>query len=306
MIKIKRFISLFVILIAVIAIAFNFDKIYAKIDNFINKTPELIINPGNEYTKNKDYLFIQHTDDYIPHNYQELKNIFYSILDQGWDNFTFYCPDEYIECLNDVTKISNDDTLLSSINNYVHPYNSYSSVKTLYDDTGEVNVFVNHLYSDEDIALNETKINELMNSLLNENMDVYTKLKTIHDYVINNTKYDVERSLNGTSQYNSSKVNGILFEGYGICSGYTDTMAVFLDKLGLDNFKVASDSHIWNVVKFNNEWMHIDLTWDDPVSTSGKDILSHDFFLITTAQLNELEKDTEDHKYDNQYYLYFN
>lgn len=305
MIKIKRVLSFFVIVLVIIAIGFNFDKIYAKIDDYINQKPEIVVKPGNEYTKNRDYLFVKHTDNFEPHNFEDLKNIFYTILDKGWNEFTFYCPDDYTQCLDDITKISNDDTLLSSINNYVHPYNSYSSIKTLYDDTGEINITINHLYTDEEIKNNEMKMDSIMNSILNDNMDIYTKIKTFHDYIINNTKYDLERSLNGDSQYNSAKMNGVLFEGYGICSGYTDTMAVFLNKLGLNNFKIASETHIWNAVMFDNNWLHLDLTWNDPVSASGKDILSHSFFLISDNELKVLEIDTKDHVYDNQYYLYF-
>ena len=38
-------------------------------------------------------------------NYTFSTNI-YSTLNNGWETFTFYCPDEYTECLNDVDKIS--------------------------------------------------------------------------------------------------------------------------------------------------------------------------------------------------------
>mgnify|MGYP001092294894 FL=1 len=136
-------------------------------------------------------------------------------------------------------------------------------------------------------------------------MDRETKIKTIHDYIINNTKYDIDKANNGKSNYDSSRATGVLFEGYGICSGYTDVMAIFLNKIGVDNFKVSSDTHIWNAINYNNNWYHIDATWDDPVSQSGVDSLSHDYFVINTQQLKNLDVNNTDHNFDNKYYLYF-
>ena len=80
-----------------------------------------------------------------------------------------------------------------------------------------------------------------------------------------------------------------LGEGKGICGGYTDAMALFLDKMGITNYKIASENHIWNLVYIDGSWKHLDLTWDDPVSTDGTDYLQHKYFLITTKQLKEAD-----------------
>ena len=44
--------------------------------------------------------------------------------------------------------------------------------------------------------------------------------------------------------------------------------------LSLDNTRVSTNNHIWNVVNINNNWYHIDLTWDDPVTSSKKNIIT--------------------------------
>ncbi len=93
-----------------------------------------------------------------------------------------------------------------------------------------------------------------------------------------------------------------MFEGYAICSGYTDAMALVLDRLGLNNFKVASTTHVWNAVKLNNQWLHLDLTWDDPVSQdTQKDNLLHKFYLINTPTLEEF--DIVDHAFNKSFYI---
>ncbi len=303
MIKLKKFISFFLSIVVAIVIILNSDKIAEKIKTISNLQPEVIIKPGNDYAKSDDFLLVQQTKDYIPYNYDDLLDIFYSLLNQGWNEFTFYCPVEYENCLDDVAKISYNEVLLSDINNYVHPYNSYSSIKTLYDDTGEVTVKVTHLYSDDEIKKIDADINRIIKDYVTDAMSLEEKIKVLHDYIIDNTKYDTNRANDVHSDYDSARILGVLYDNYAICSGYTDIMAVILDKLGVKNFKVASETHIWNVLYYNGEWVHLDLTWDDPVSASGKDILDHSYFLIDDITLEKLDSKIKEHIYDKNVYL---
>ncbi len=79
-------------------------------------------------------------------------------------------------------------------------------------------------------------------------------------------------------------------------------MAIVLDRLDIPNFKVASDTHVWNALYLDNEWLHLDLTWDDPVSEDHSvDNLLHKFFLINTQTLEEF--DISDHTFDKSIYL---
>ena len=126
------------------------------------------------------------------------------------------------------------------------------------------------------------------------------KIKIIHDYIINNTKYDKAKSDNKVKLYNSDIAYGALIEHYAICGGYSDSMKLFLDKFGIENYKISSENHIWNLVKLNNEWFHLDLTWDDPVTNTGEDVLEYDYFLITTEELQTL--DTDQHFFDKTIY----
>ena len=114
--------------------------------------------------------------------------------------------------------------------------------------------------------------------------------------IINNSKYDSNRSDNNIVKYKSDISYGPLIEGYGLCGGYTDAMELFLEDLNVKSFKVSSENHVWNAVYLNNSWLNLDLTWDDPVTTDSSDVLNHDFFLITTEKLASLE--TSQHSFD--------
>ena len=132
-----------------------------------------------------------------------------------------------------------------------------------------------------------------------DNLDI---IYAFHDYIINHTKYDQEfDETRDDNKHDSARAYGLLFEGIAICSGYTDTMAILLNKLGIDNFKVASDNHVWNAFYYDNQWWHLDLTWDDPVTKSGIDRLEHTFFKIDTPTLEGFEIDN--HNYDKSVYI---
>ena len=72
-----------------------------------------------------------------------------------------------------------------------------------------------------------TKVTEILNNHTNDEMTTEEKIRLIHDYIVNNTKYDSKRIDENNFQYQSDNSYGVLFQGYGICSGYADTMAIF-------------------------------------------------------------------------------
>lgn len=294
-----------------------------KFSDVISKNNTLIIESANAYTKDNNYGFVKLTDDYVPYSYQDILDIYYSAINNGWEQFTFYCPSEYNNCLKDVETISGDELILTHLNNYVHPFNSFTNINTQMKSSGEVTLKIYYLYDDaEKVNKINAKVDEIIKELNLDNMSDFDKIKTVHDYIINNVKYDVERNEENSSKYNSYTAYGPLFEGLATCNGYTDLMAIFLTKMGFNNFKVATTpkeisysatGHIWNAVYIktedgNYEWRHLDLTWDDPVSSDGKDNLFHDYFLVTTEGMHAADnKGTaiEEHNFNPKYYLEF-
>ena len=78
-------------------------------------------------------------------------------------------------------------------------------------------------------------------------------------------------------------------------------MQLFLEKLNIKNFRVSSNNHIWNAVYIDGKWYNLDLTWDDPVITNIEaDVLEHNFFMIDTAKLLEIEK--TEHNFNQEVY----
>ena len=267
---------------------------------FVKENKDVTLTESNDYTRNYDFNYVQITDDFTPNEYQDLLNIYYTVLNSGVEEFSFYCPDEYSSCINDVDSLANNQKVLSTINNFVHPFNSFRHLETSYDDYGKVTLKIEHIYSNSDIKLIEAKVKEVESEIWNNSMSNEDKIKEAHNYIINNSKYDKDRSDNNIVRYKSDTAYGTLLEGYSLCGGYTDAMELFLEDMGVKSYKISSENHVWNAVNLDNAWYHLDLTWDDPITTDGSDILEYNFFLITTSELNELEN--EQHNYDKNVY----
>ena len=254
----------------------------------------------NSYYKDYDFDYVQNTNKFSPRNKKDLLNIYFTVLNSGMSEFSFYCPDSYKNCVSDVKEIANNKTVLASINNFVHPYNSYKYLETNYDKVGKIEIVVEKTYSDKKIKEIDKKVNYIIDNVIGKEKDLNTQIKLAHDYIINNTKYDSNRSDNNISNYDSDTAYGALVEGYALCGGYTDSMAIILSELGVHNFKIASDNHIWNAVYMDNNWYHLDLTWDDPVTSDKSDVLEYNFFMITTDELKEIK--TNYHNYNKNIY----
>lgn len=305
----KKFLTI-LILIGCLVLTFLYkEQIISFIyDNFIYKK-ELVIPDKNNYYLDYDFKYVKNTDDFDPDNKQELMNIFYTILNSGWSEFTFYCSDEYNTCADDIDFIINDNDILPTINNYVHPFNSYKTFSISVNELGRVLVKVDKLYNENDIILIENKVNAIIEETISSTTSTKDKITKIHDYIINNTKYDEEKIhtvINDIKEYKykSNIAYGPLINGISICGGYTDAMSIILHKLGIMNFKISNENHVWNAVNLDNKWLNVDLTWDDPTNDRNIDMLQHNFFLITTDEL--LKIDTKEHTFNKDLYPLIN
>lgn len=303
----KKLITTLILLVTLGLISFYYQDITKFIMyNFIYKS-DLNYDEANEFKREYDWGFVQKTDDFEPNNRQDILNIIYTMLNNGWDDFTFFCPSEYEECIDEVQDIINNSTLVSNINNFVSPYNSYNKISVNINSFGRINILVDKLYSNELVNELKLKVDEVYNNLINNKMNDEEKIRAIHNYIIDSTSYDEERSNEiknsdiTTLKHSSNIAYGPLFTGKAICGGYADAMALFLDKMEIKNFKIASTSHIWNFVYINNEWKHLDLTWDDPVVATGENVITDTFFLITTNELRE--KETTQHIFDEKVFI---
>lgn len=265
--------------------------------NIFNKE-EYVIAIANDYYLEGNFDYIQNYTDDVS-NKKELLNYIYHVINTGSNYADGECTKEYTNCISDLNNIAKDEKTLSIINNFVHPYNSFKTISFTYNEKGKFSLIIEHIYSDDEIASINYIVENKINDIIKDNMSTEDKIKKIHDYIIDSTKYDTLKTENiSDTTYKSNTAYGVLIQGYGICSGYSDTMSIFLNALDIENYKISNDTHIWNLIYINGKWVHLDSTWDDPIS--NKNLNRDTYFLITSEELENLNDNT--HNYNKSIY----
>lgn len=111
----------------------------------------------------------------------------------------------------------------------------------------------------------------------------YEKLKYIHDWIVNRTDY----TLNGPVY--KSEADGPIIYGQALCEGYSKAFMYLAQSLGFDCICVVGTAnggaHMWNMVRLNGLWYHVDTTFDDPIMSNGSRTLTHNYFLKSTSEI---------------------
>lgn len=137
--------------------------------------------------------------------------------------------------------------------------------------------------------------------LIDDSWSDYDKELFIHDYIAENCTY----ATSGDGMIYT--IYGALVEKSANCEGYSKTAQWLLKECGIENHLAVGNAslngeaasndnaHMWNVVKINDKWYNLDVTWDDTMitdestGTSSDTLLdnraSHVYFNISTADI---------------------
>ncbi len=113
---------------------------------------------------------------------------------------------------------------------------------------------------EEKLEFIQTEIQAILDTIP-EGLDDYEKALYLHDYIALNFCYDLT--------YTIRTLDGFLEEKTGVCAAYVLLYDELLTRIGIENYAVhsASLNHVWNQIKINDNWYHVDITWDDPVGS---------------------------------------
>lgn len=293
----------FIAIVVVTICAFQKDKIVYKYYEYTIDKKYSKINI-NDYYKDDNFNYV---DDYTESgikNRNDLINSIYYAINSGTDYIERYIDSDYTNYINDINTLTAYNgaefkKVISTLNNFVHPYNSSNNVKISYGGDYKIGISINRAYTKDEINEINNKVDKILNENVNNNMPPKEKIRVIHDYIINHTEYDKLKYENKNDDtYKSNTAYGVLIEGYGTCNGYADAMEIFLDKMNIINYKISNEEHIWNLVYLDGKWYHLDLTWDDPISDIN--INRDTYFLISTKTLEKINDGT--HTFDKKIY----
>ena len=293
----------FIVIVVVTICAFQKDKIVYKYYEYTIDKKYSKINI-NDYYKDDNFNYV---DDYTESgikNRNDLINSIYYAINSGTDYIERYIDSDYTNYINDINTLTAYNgaefkKVISTLNNFVHPYNSSNNVKISYGGDYKIGITINRAYTQDEINEINNKVDKILNENVNNNMPLKEKIRAIHDYIIDHTEYDKLKYENKNDDtYKSNTAYGVLIEGYGTCNGYADAMEIFLDKMNIINYKISNEEHIWNLVYLDGKWYHLDLTWDDPISDIN--INRDTYFLISTKTLEKINDGT--HTFDKNIY----
>ena len=133
---------------------------------------------------------------------------------------------------------------------------------------------------------------DLLGEIITEEMSDYEKELAVHDWMIAWAEYDQAAlsSLPGAQPTpDSDNPYGFFTGRAAICTGYTSTFQLLMDLLGIECLTVegtaynGTEDHAWNMVRLDGDWYCVDVTWDDPVSsTPVSPAAAHMYFNVTS------------------------
>ncbi len=113
----------------------------------------------------------------------------------------------------------------------------------------------------------------------------YERELMIHDTLCKNIEYREEG-------VQSHSIVGPLLYKKGVCDGISKAAKVLFQVCGIEAHVLSGiakshisgimEPHAWNVVSINNHWYHLDITFDNTLSTS---FIRYDYFNLSTQEI---------------------
>ena len=247
-------------------------KIYLTIENNIDKLKNGEDNIPLPPSLNEDAKSNSDGKDYIAKEFQNAWDAFVT------DKSQYFYIDSSKVCL--VTKM----TTKGSNTNY-----------EFYIGKGDnSNYFIEEFDNKEQVEAAIKRIEKVKKEILqNASGNNYEKMKYVHDWIVDNVKYDTLNS------ENTSNIYGCLVNKRVVCEGYARTFKYLMDELNIPCILVSgtavdengkSERHAWNYVYIKNNWYAIDTTWDDPIIIGTGKIdtsIKYKYFLNGSNTINK-------------------
>ena len=107
----------------------------------------------NKYRKKENYDYVKINENTTLKNRDDVKNMIYTYLDAGWDEYTVKCDADYLDCTNDIKEIVQNNTYLTDLSNFVHPFNTFDKINTTFAASGKVKLKKEPRYSDSRVDI---------------------------------------------------------------------------------------------------------------------------------------------------------
>ncbi len=114
--------------------------------------------------------------------------------------------------------------------------------------------------------------------------------------MVNSISYDYEALRNKSMNRCSFNIYGVINNRLAVCEGIAKFVKLTLNKLGIECFICGGkcilenekiEDHAWNVIKIEEDYYHIDVTWDiRRDDAQNKRIVPYDYFNLDDANIS--------------------
>ena len=157
-----------------------------------------------------------------------------------------------------------------------------------YPDSTAVELVPEYLFTKDKIKEHRQAMQSRVKKLARqaEKLDEKGKELFIHDFIVNNVKYDKLKK-----EY-SHEIIGALGNGVAVCEGMAKAVKILCDELCIWCIIALSEAnpdkgikyrHAWNIVRINGKYYHLDTTFDNTLSRD--DIVRYDYFNLPDKQI---------------------
>lgn len=176
-------------------------------------------------------------------------------------------------------------SLISFVNPYTAGYIESATWEAMERDNGYLVEFNFTYYTDaEQEKIVDSYVKDFANLYITNDMDDFSRAKTVNDYIVQLATYTEESESYGQSVYE------LISEETGVCQAYALLAYRLFLAAGLDAKYVYGYSdnqlHAWNLVSVDGNWYHIDTTWND-VDPDEPYAISYAYFLVNDEKLSE-------------------
>lgn len=161
--------------------------------------------------------------------------------------------------------------------------NAVITFSITYDEAGAIiqnQLLKTPLPNNKKVKKLKTVCDELLKK--SEAMNDYEKIVYFHDYIVQNTEYDI--GLTPSTAYD------VLINHRGESDGYAEAYQLLLTLSGIKNRVIysgtnrTSGAHYFNKVYLDGEWYNVDVLVDDPSNAKlYQDTVIHTYLLVTDA-----------------------
>ena len=226
---------------------YNFDTLYYPYFGYLNENQQKIYK--QIYANAVEYVTTFVPTENI--SVEEVKEVFEALYNDHPELFWVNTSYSY--------KYTSNDICVQIILNFNETADNIDYYKKLFDDAA----------------------NKIIKEANKYNTD-YLKEKYVHDTIVKSVKYDKNASMN-QSAYSA------LVNKKTICAGYSRAFQYIMIQLHIPTYYcvgISKVNHAWNIVKLDDGYYNVDLTWDT------SDITRYKYFNKTDSDFSKSHKRT--------------